>query len=158
MFYSVNHFFQTFTDDASAGSSDDEVSSVTSSIVISQLSGAANAPRKRKTVLWRDSWDQEAVKSSSKSYLASIVTEAPVETVLSRVVNFGVDSKRMEKIFHKTSALHAKCFRPRFNADLQTLILDANITNMIALELLPDDVLEALQQSAQTFIIEKGMK
>ena len=141
-------------------SSDDEASSVSSSLVISQFSGATNTPRKRKTVLWRDSWDQEVVKSASKSYIASVVTEAPVQCLLIRVLNPNLESEKRENFDRKLvlKSGETKCFRPRFLSDPQTLILDAYIMNMVTLEIFTDDLLEALHQSTQTFIIEKGIQ
>ena len=152
--------FQTFGDDMSTVSSDDEASSVSSSLVISQFSGANSTSRQRKSVLWRDSWDQEAVASFSKSYIATLVTEAPVQHLLARVLdsNFDPDKRDFfERNLFKND-WKTKCFRSRFCFDLPVLILDANIMNMLTLKLFPDDVLEALRVSTQTFVIDKALE
>ena len=49
------------------------------------------------------------------------------------------------------------CFRPRFNSDVGALLMDAIVWNMMTLDVLPQDLLSALQKSTQTLVIEKGI-
>ena len=136
-------------------SSDDETSSVASSLIFGHRASSSGIHKRRKTVVWRDSWDQEAVKSSSKSYIASIVTQGPVQTLLSRAVDFnptGGTSPSKSALVRADTAW----FRPRFWPDEKALITDASVINMMTMEILPDDLLERLLDSTQSFVVEKG--
>jgi len=100
------------------------------------------------------------VKSASKSYIAGVVTEAPFQCLLSRLVNPDQEPDKRENLDRNfiRNSREIMCFRPRFFSDPQTLVLDACILNMLTLEVLPDDLLEALHQSTQTLVVEKGIK
>ncbi|XP_076813225.1 uncharacterized protein LOC143459820 [Clavelina lepadiformis] len=149
-----------YNDDGSAISSDDDASSIASSSFFSQVSGASgpSSSRRRKTVVWRDSWDHEAVKSFSKSYMASLVTEGPSDTLQSLIFHqqrFHHDGSGTGQ--HLRAIDRMCCFRPRFWFDSQALTLDASVTNMITLEILPEDILESVHESTQAFIIETAL-
>nr|CAB3262915.1 uncharacterized protein LOC100185144 [Phallusia mammillata] len=135
---------------ASAISSEDDMSSIASSSFFSQLSGTGptTSHHKRKTVLWRDSWDQEAVRSLSKSYMAMLVTEGPsctLQLLLSHYVT--VESVNS----------YAVTMKPRFGWDFGALMLDAFVSNMIELGLMPKDVLRSVQCSTQAFVINRAL-
>lgn len=125
------------------------MSSIASSSFFSQLSGTGPtcSHHKRKTVLWRDSWDQEAVKSLSKSFMAMLVTDGPVSSLQLQLNEF-LNSEPMGE--------GVVTLKPRLGWDFGALMLDAFISNMIALELMPRDVLRSVQISTQEFVINRG--
>jgi len=130
-------------------SDDDDVSSMASSSFFSQLSGTGpSSGRKRKTVQWRDSWDQEAVKTSSKSYMAMLIKEGPVVTLQNQICT--------PRSSLTCASSPCELLPPRFWTDWSSLILDASISNLMTLDLLPGDVLGSVQCSTTTFCIEKG--
>ena len=98
------------------------------------------------------------MKSFSKSYMASLVTEGPSDTLQSLIFH-------QQRFHHDGSGTGQRlraidrmcCFRPRFWFDSQALTLDASVTNMITLEILPEDILESVHESTQAFIIETGL-
>nr|XP_002123234.1 uncharacterized protein LOC100185144 isoform X1 [Ciona intestinalis] len=146
-------FSQLFPEDlASNMSSDDEVSSVASSSFFSQMSGTPTSSRIKKTVLWRDSWDQDAVRSFSKLYISSIVSKGPGSSMQLQVATS--DSSKSATV-HKW--MREDIQSQRFRTGMQTLHLESLLSNLSILDLMNEDVIESSQLSIHTFIIEKAL-
>ena len=107
-------------------SSDDEASSIATPLF--QQSSNRNATPQKKTVLWRDSWDQDAVADVSKSYIAALVVLGPFRCLLDRLA-----TQNFECVLHHDyqRGLHGRKFEPRFMHDVQPLVIDVFIGNMI---------------------------
>ena len=135
-------------------SSDDEASSIATPLFQqSSTNRNLNTPQK-KTVLWRDSWDQDAVADVSKSYIAALVVLGPFRCLLDRLT-----TQNFECVLHhdyQQKGLHGRKLEPRFMHDVQPLVIDVFIGNMIQFNLCPRDLLEQLQKSISCLAISKG--